>query len=185
MLDGFGSQRRVFRLHHGLSPLCRCCFSAPGHALRGQPRYVLVLAALPRWSRCIFLRIPAVGACGLAFTSTRSTFRSCLVMAAGLPTPASSVHCSMTVPRGVSPSRLLAAISGRGSGSQWGLPTLFPVPLPSIPAADRSTRMRDGPGLWHQETDQYPHHFGYQVHRAARWKGSPAICPWLARLDPG
>ena len=33
-------------------------------------------AALPGWSRCVLLRIPAIGACGLAFTSARSTFRS-------------------------------------------------------------------------------------------------------------
>lgn len=35
-------------------------------------------------SRCVLLRIPAMGACGLAFTSTRSTFRSCSCTAPAL-----------------------------------------------------------------------------------------------------
>lgn len=43
----------------------------------------------------------------------------------------------------------------------------------------------DGPGLWHQETDQYPHHFGYQVHRAARWKGTRPFTPGGPGLTPG
>ena len=43
---------------------------------------------LSQVSRCVFLRIPAVGACGLAFTSTRSTFRSCWLMVAAIRTPA-------------------------------------------------------------------------------------------------
>lgn len=45
----------------------------------GQSALLMVPAALPGWSRCVLLRIPAMGACGLAFTSTRSTFRSCSV----------------------------------------------------------------------------------------------------------
>ena len=60
-----------------------CCDPVAGFPYFVAAASMMVLAALPRWSRCIFLRIPAVGACGLAFTSTRSTFRSCSLMVAG------------------------------------------------------------------------------------------------------